>query len=124
VVVVEPPTEVLVSPLIVVVVSPGRVVVVSPPIVVVVSPPIVVVVAGAVVVVVPPPVVVVVVPPPVVVVVVVGPVQRDESVTVAERVSVMPSVHVAFTVIVTVPVEPPGSVELADVEPSLATLGA
>jgi hypothetical protein len=115
--VVEPPIDVLVSPLIVV-----DVVEVSPSIVVdvvEVAPSIVVDV-----VVVPPPIVVVVVPPPIVVdVVVVGPEHCDESVTAVVRVAVAPSVQVAWTVSVTVPVEPPGTVVVADVDPSFATLG-
>ena len=114
--VVEPPIDVLVSPLIVV-----DVVEVSPSIVVdvvEVAPSIVVDV------VVPPPIVVVVVPPPIVVdVVVVGPEHCDESVTAVVRVAVAPSVQVAWTVSVTVPVEPPGTVVVADVDPSFATLG-
>jgi hypothetical protein len=100
--VVEPPIEVLVAPLIVVVVLP----------------PIVVVVPPAVVVVVPP--MVVVVPP---IVVVVEGEHCDESVTVVDRVALALSVQVAITVSVTVPVEPPGTVVVAEVDPDLATLG-
>jgi hypothetical protein len=125
--VVEPPIDVLVSPLIVV-----DVVEVSPSIVVdvvEVAPAIVVDVVEVApsivvdVVVVPPPIVVVVPPPIVVDVVVVGPEHCDESVTAVVRVAVAPSVQVAWTVSVTVPVEPPGTVVVADVDPSFATLG-
>ncbi|MDQ1380053.1 MAG: hypothetical protein QOJ71_772 [Actinomycetota bacterium] len=113
---VVPPSDVLVSPLIVVVVSPAMVVLVAPPVVVVV-PAIVVVVPPIVVVV---PAIVVVVPP---IVVVVDGEHCDASVTVVDRVAVALSVQVAWTVRVTVPVEPPGTVVVAEVDPDLATLG-
>jgi hypothetical protein len=114
--VVEPPIEVLVAPLIVVVVLPPIVVVVPPAIVVVVPP--MVVVVPPIVVVVPP--IVVVVPP---IVVVVEGEHCDESVTVVDRVALALSVQVAATVSVTVPVELPGTVVVAEVDPDLATLG-
>jgi hypothetical protein len=107
---VVPPSDVLVAPLIVVVVSPAIVVVVVPPTVVVVAPPVVVVV----------PAIVVVVPP---IVVVVEGEHCDESVTVVDRVAWALSVHVALTVRVTVPVEPPGTLVVAEVDPNFATLG-